>query len=212
MAWTPNSFPQRLRAVNSLTAATTGGAPFVLHGYAAVSTTIREGDAVINTIGTLTRAGSNPAINTIVGIVAALSPRIKDASQAPRQHATNATIPDRSKYDEDKSTIFFPWVVGNVFQGHLVTDATTDETADSSADIYIPTNPFLATNDWAFGITAAAVGGMSIGYVNPQATSIVGGALSLNPGPTKNDIGGATGTINPLILVLPKAGLLMAAS
>lgn len=210
MAWTAGSFPTKIRAVSGLGFK---GEPYTLHGYLTVNYTAREGDVLANSAGALTRTTNNVTAGTIIGVLPSISPEAKDSDQTPRQRITNATIADRTKYDPEKSVAFYCWVSGNIFMGHLTTDESVDATADSNLNIYINTNPFLATNDWSFGITGANAGGSTIGFVNPQTSTISGTNTFVNsPGPVKNSVGDTNGTKNPLVLVLPKSGRLIAAS
>ncbi len=219
MAWTADSFPKKVTCVSGLGYY---GSPMQLHGYLAVSTAHREGDVLIRTTnGVLTRAASDPTIGTILGVLGSIAPvsgtqrpltsTTLPAASLPRQRTTTATVPDRTKYDDDKSVAFYPWITGNIFEGHFVTNATTDETADSNLDIYVNATAYLATNDWAFGL-AGVVNGFTIGWVNPQATTVSSSTLVLRSGPIVDDIGGTAGTKNPLVLVVPKTGALIAAS
>jgi hypothetical protein len=217
MAWTANSFLRRLKAASSFGYY---GSPMTLHGYLNVTTVVREGDVLINTVGTLTRAASDPPEGTIIGILGSIAPtsgtqRPKTsgtlpAASLPRQRTPTATVPDRTKYDDDKSVAFWPWITGNIFEGHFVTNATDDETADSDTDIYVNSTCYLATNDWAFGLSGA-ITGMTLGFINPQATTVAASVLVNTPGPVFDDTSGTTGTKNPLVLVVPKSGKFISA-
>lgn len=202
MAWTADTFPTRIRAVSGLGFK---GEPLVLHGYLIEGVTHEEGDVVVASAGSLTTAASDPSA-TILGVLPALTETSPLATGTTRTRTTSATVPDRTKYDDDKSIPFYVWIAGNIFMGHLTTNATTDERADSNLDIYIAVNVVLTSSRFNFGIGGNAAA-TSTGFVNPQATTVdSSGGLLLRPGPIVDDIGGATGTFNPLITALPTAG------
>lgn len=223
MAVTSGSIQRRMKAAASLGYY---GSPLTLHGYLTVSASMSEGDVLINTAGALAKAADDPTHVTVVGVLGAIAPTVGTqrplttaalpAASLPRQRTTTATVGDRTKYDDDKSVAFFPWVPGNIFEGHLTTAADTDETADSNLDVYVGVGFNLHTSPAAgrftFGLSSGAtkLAGRSLGFVNPQLTTVASSVIILSPGPVVDNVGGTAGTKNPLITVLPMAGLLSA--
>lgn len=201
MAWTANTFSQKIRAIAGMGYK---GEPFMLHQYLQENVTHREGDVVIDTTtGSLVVCGDNPN-GTIIGVLPALTGR-GPLDTTVRSRTTLAALPDRTKYDDDKSIAFYAWVSGNIFVGHLVTDATNDETADSGT-VNDLCSVRKATNDLAFG-TAGNEAGRILGFVNPQITTVENSVAVLRPGPVVDGPGAATGTKNPLITAMPTAGI-----
>ena len=218
MAWTAGTFPTRIRAVSGLGFK---GEPYTLHGYLEQNETHEEGDVLVRdaTNGTLIGATATEPNGTIIGVLPSVSPRTgsqrpQPTGPNPRTKVTLDTVPDFQRYDVDKSIVFYVWTSGNIFIGHVVDEEATDDTADDIVMIYTPLEVSFTAPRYNFATDATAGTPVeacrATGFVNPQPhsfTGIGGGSGSATPGPVINARGAATGTTNPLMTVLPTAGI-----